>query len=156
MWQAPAVNKTLFFICPARFEKDYTKIDLFKYLSPFWTTRFLQVLQQEQAWLHSNSTGVSQWQKSNGSRPSCRHTHKRKNIIVKRQRKQQNRTRQLFLHLCVCVRVCVYLHCHTNIEGWAGHRCSCWMSSRLYSCSALKHNRKKSAYSCSIVQLWGL
>lgn len=29
------------------------------HLSPFWTTRFLQVLQQEQAWLHSNSTGGS-------------------------------------------------------------------------------------------------
>lgn len=41
------------------------------HLSPFWTTRFLQVLQQEQAWLHSNNTGGSRWQKSRGSRPSC-------------------------------------------------------------------------------------
>ena len=46
------------------------------HLSPFWTTRFLQVLQQEQAWLHSNSTGGSLWQKSRGSRPSYTHMEK--------------------------------------------------------------------------------
>lgn len=41
----------------------------FKYLSPFCTTRFLQVLQQEHAWLHSKMRGGSSRQNSGRRRP---------------------------------------------------------------------------------------
>lgn len=41
----------------------------FKYLSPFCTTRFLQVLQQEHAWLHSKMRGGFSRQNSGRRRP---------------------------------------------------------------------------------------
>lgn len=42
-----------------------------KHLSPFWTTRFLQVFQQEHAWLHSKMRGGSSRQNSGSRRPCC-------------------------------------------------------------------------------------
>lgn len=43
----------------------------FSYLSPFWTTRFLHVLQQEHAWLHSKMRGGSSRQNSGRRQPLC-------------------------------------------------------------------------------------
>lgn len=52
----------------------------FNYLSPFCTTRFLQVLQQEHAWLHSKMRGGSSRQNSGRRRPFW--TRKKMYLIV--------------------------------------------------------------------------
>lgn len=61
-------------LAPGRFIDRWLNIfphidESFKYLSPFCTTRFLQVLQQEHAWLHSKMRGGFSRQNSGRRRP---------------------------------------------------------------------------------------
>ena len=52
--------------------KEHSCCKVQMYLSPFCTTRFLQVLRQEHAWLHSKIRGGSSLQNSGSRRPAYR------------------------------------------------------------------------------------
>lgn len=75
-WQQTTFNKTLLLGSTEHLRITfYVSMVTRCYRSPFWTTRFLQVLQQEQAWLHSKMKGGSSEQNSGSRRLSWGRRH---------------------------------------------------------------------------------
>lgn len=86
----------------------------FKYLSPFCTTRFLQVLQQEHAWLHSKMRGGFSRQNSGRRRPVW--TGEKNPTIICMLEIMWS----VFFCFCCVMQSSIFLSLHSNKKLFAG------------------------------------